>query len=167
MGNIIVGEEFRTLAGPIIYKGARLLVIAGQAAFLQGDPDRRGRAVREHVIDQVGRQSVGLLEEGAGPDAVETVQALLRSHPDQAVRVHGDIVDETVGQTDLLGLGHMRQQQQEGKKGKQSTHIGETITQIYQFLFLFPKYGRLQSFFKNIRAVFKFICRIFVGNRNI
>ena len=115
VGDIIVGEEFRTLTGPIIYKGARLLVIAGQAAFLQGDPDRGGRTVGKYVIDQVARQSVGLLEEGAGPDAVETVQALLRSHPDQAVRVHGDIVDETVGQTDLLGRGHKRKKKQEGK----------------------------------------------------
>ena len=38
-----------------------------------------------------------------------------------AVRIHGDIVDETVGQTDLLGLGQKRQEQQDGKEG-QSAH---------------------------------------------
>ena len=110
VGDVVVGELVLPLSGPVEDKGAGTLVIAGQAAFLERHPHPRLLAVRQDIVDQVDRESVRLLQEGARADPVETVESLFRGHPDQVVRIHGHGVDETVGQADLLRAERRNQQ---------------------------------------------------------
>ena len=121
MGNVIVRQGAFRAVGPEDGPGLRAQVQTGQARLLRRDPEERLFQVRQHTVQLIGGQAVRALQKGPARDAVIAVQAFLRGHPHPVLRIDGEVDDETVGKTDILGGGKDGGQEQ-AQREKVSAH---------------------------------------------